>query len=207
MLWLIIPALVLSAVLGHVLMTHAPTSPWTVVALLGPMATLTTVWLWGARQRLAATALVAALTALAWALQAGYLTPQTLYVAQHAGIHGALATWFWSTLRPAAPGAQPKVPLIEQVARRVHPMTPDMATYAGHVTRTWALYFVGMAVASVLLYALAPFGAWSFFANVLTPVFVVVLFVGEYFFRYHRHPEFERVTMRVAVDAWRRNGE
>jgi uncharacterized membrane protein len=205
MLWLAVPVLVLGAVLGHVLMTNAPHSPWTVVALLGPMAGITTVWLWGARQRLAAGALVVGLAALAWALQAGHLMPQTLYVAQHAGIHLALAVWFWSTLRPSVAGAKPNVPLIEQVAKRVHPLTPDMATYARDVTRTWALYFVGMTIASVLLYAWGPFSAWSFFANVLTPVLVGVLFVGEYFFRYHRHPEFERVTMRVAVDAWRRN--
>ncbi len=189
-------ALLASAVLGHYLMSHAPQSPWTVVALLGPMALITTVWLWRSAHRVAAVATVVALTLLALALGRGSIQAETLYVAQHAGIHLALAAWFWSTMR--------STPLIVQVAQRVHALTPDMKAYASRVTQAWVLYFVGMAAVSVALFAWAPFAWWSLFANVLTPLGVVAMFVGEYVLRYRLHPEFERVTMRVAIDAWRR---
>ncbi len=192
---LIAVLLLLGAGGGHVLMTQAPQSPWAVALLLGPMATLTTLWLWRAGQRLLAAAIVVVLMALAWAMHQRHLQPETLYVAQHVGAHLALAAWFWSTLRGT--------PLIVQVARRVHALTPTMRAYATHVTRAWVIYFVAMASVSIALYLLAPFSRWSFFANVLTPVAVVVMFAGEHWFRYRRHPEFERVTMRVAVNAWR----
>ncbi len=192
---LIALALMLSAVGGHYLMTQAPNSPWAVVLLLGPMALLTILWMWRSGRRWVAAVVVAAVAGLAWGLQRGALQPETLYVAQHAGIHLALAAWFASTLRTT--------PLIVQVARRVHALTPAMHAYAVNVTRAWAVYFVAMAVVSVWLYLLAPFSVWSAFGNVVTPLSVVVMFVAEYWLRYQLHPEFERVTMRVAVNAWR----
>jgi uncharacterized membrane protein len=195
---LIVLALIASAVLGHVLMTRAPGSPLTVGVLLGPMVGLTALWLWSARQRLLAVALVLGLALLIRAVGQGKVQTEAIYVAQHAGIHLALGAWFASTLRTT--------PLIVQVARRVHDLTPDMHAYATQVTRAWVIYFVVMATVSVALYALAPFAAWSFFANVVTPVALVVMFVGEHLLRYRLHPEFERVTLRAAVDAWRRGG-
>ena len=98
-------------------------------------------------------------------------------------------------------------PLIVQVARRVHALTPAMHAYATNVTRAWAIYFVVMAVVSVALYLLAPFSVWAVFGNVVTPLSVVVMFVAEYWLRYQLHPEFERVTMRVAVNAWRNGAQ
>ncbi len=187
--------LLLGAVGGHVLMTRAPQSPWAVVLLLGPMAGLTMVWLWRAQQRALALSIGVGLIVLAWALHRSVLQPETLYVAQHVGVHFALAAWFGSTLRGT--------PLIVQVARRVHALTPAMQTYATHVTKAWTVYFVAMALVSLALHALAPFSTWSFFANVLTPLAVVAMFAGEHLLRYRWHPEFERVTMRVAVNAWR----
>jgi uncharacterized membrane protein len=106
-----------------------------------------------------------------------------------------MAAWFGSSLRTT--------PLIEQVAQRVHPMTPDMKAYAGKVTKAWVVYFVGMSVLSVALYALAPFAAWIAFATLFTPLSLVVMFVGEHWLRYRWHPEFERVTLKRAVRAWR----
>jgi hypothetical protein len=41
------------------------------------------------------------------------------------------------------------------------------------------------------------------FCNLLTPVFAVLLFVGEHVLRYVRHPEFERVSLRAALQAYR----
>lgn len=183
------------AVAGYVLMAHAPQSPWTVVAMLGPMALVTFAWLWGSRRRAWALGLLALLAAIAWGLQQGRISAEWLYVAQHAGIHAALAAWFASTLDT--------VPLIVRVARRAHAMTPPMVAYATNVTRAWVAYFVAIALVSLALYLLAPFAVWNVFATVITPLSVVAMFVGEYKLRYALHPEFERVRMRDAIRAWR----
>ena len=54
-----------------------------------------------------------------------------------------------------------------------------------------------MAALSLALYALAPFAAWAAFANLVTPLAMVLMFVGEYLLRYRLHPEFERATLRA----------
>jgi uncharacterized membrane protein len=59
-----------------------------------------------------------------------------------------------------------------------------------------------MALASIAIYAWLPFSAWALFANVLTPIFIATLFIGEHFMRYRLHPEFERVRMIDAVRAF-----
>ena len=183
------------AIAGYVLMAYAPQSPWTVVAMLGPMALATFAWLWGSKRRAWGVGLVALLAALAWGLRQGRISAEWLYVAQHAGIHAALAAWFASTLDT--------VPLIVRVARRVHALNAPMVAYATNVTRAWVIYFVVMAAVSIALYVLAPFAAWNVFATVITPLSLVAMFVGEYKLRYALHPEFERVKMRDAIRAWR----
>src|SRR6201989_3005644 len=59
-----------------------------------------------------------------------------------------------------------------------------------------------MALLSLVLYALAPFDVWATFANLLTPLAMVLLFVGEYLLRYRLHPEFERATLGQAMRAY-----
>jgi hypothetical protein len=60
--------------------------------------------------------------------------------------------------------------------------------------------------ASALLYALTPWSWWTLFCTVLTPVAAGLLMVGEHLWRYHRHPEFPRVTLRAGFDAYQRSG-
>ena len=50
----------------------------------------------------------------------------------------------------------------------------------------------------------APFAAWALFANLLTPLAVVLMFVGEFLLRYRLHPEFERATLADAMTAYAR---
>lgn len=192
---LVVLALVASAVLGHVLMSRAPASPWTALVLIGPMAMVTIVWLWRVGHRMSGIALTVAVGVLGWAILERRVSTQGLYLVQHAGIHAALAGWFWATLRGT--------PLIVQVARRVHALSPAMEAYATKVTGAWVVYFVAMAVMSILLFVQAPFETWSAFATLFTPASVVAMFAGEHWLRYRLHPEFERVTMRRALRAWR----
>jgi uncharacterized membrane protein len=184
--------------LSHWMMLYHAAAPWALAALFAP--------LWLALVGLAASRfgrLGAFITLLIGALciyeiangQAG--DPNRLYVLQHVGVNVVLCAWFLSTLRPG------RLSLIGEFAQRIHPLTPAHRTYTAKVTGLWALYFALMALASVLVYLTLPFQAWSLLANVLTPLCVIALFLGEHFARYRLHPEFERSRLvdvvRVAV--------
>lgn len=123
---------------------------------------------------------------------------QGLFLAQHAGVHGALALGFGWTLRRGSP------PLISMLAERVHGhLTPAMARYTRQVTQAWVLYFVAMTAASLGLYLGGQLRAWSLLVNAITPVATLAMFVGEYALRYRLHPEFERVGFSAAMRAYR----
>jgi uncharacterized membrane protein len=142
---------------------------------------------------------LAALVLQAW--HGGGLAPATLYLAQHVAIHAALAVMFALTLRPG------HEPLVTALARRVHGgMSPVMASYSRKVTVVWSAYFVLMAASSLALFAFAPFDVWAVFANLVTPVAMLLLFVGEYLLRYRLHPEFERATLADAMNAYAQRG-
>lgn len=194
--WLM--AAVAYALLSHGLMLYAADRPWAVAALLGPgllalggfaLAGGRTVWLAGVALAGAALALVT------W--HGGVGDVNRLYLAQHAGIHLALAVSFAYTLRLGG------VPMISAFALRVHAngLTPDMWRYTRTLTGVWAFYFAAMALASVAIFSALSWSAWSLFANLLTPLFAVALFGGEHLLRYRLHPEFERANWREALRA------
>jgi uncharacterized membrane protein len=184
------------ACVSHWMMLYHAAAPWAVLVLLGPLW-LTALGLaahrFGARGLALAGVAGAAGFALVWSGEAG--DPNRLYVFQHAGINALLCGWFASTLR----GNQ--LSLIGRFAERVHPLSPDMRRYTAQVTRVWALFFAAIAVASVVVYARLPFAAWSLLANLLTPLMVGALFIGEYLLRYRLHPEFERTRLIDALRA------
>jgi uncharacterized membrane protein len=190
---------------SHWLMTRAPASDWNAVVVVGPMLVLASVY--AARRRMHVFAAAAALAATALVVQAwrgdGF-APATLYLAQHLGIHLLLAFVFGSTLQPG------REPLIAALARRVHAggggITAPMAAYARKVTVVWTLYFLAMALLSIGLYAFAPFEAWAVFANLATPLAMLLVFVGEFVLRYRLHPEFERATLAQAMNAYSQRG-
>src|SRR5215217_5041986 len=184
----------------HWLMTAAPATAWNALIVVAPMLIVLVLFGLQRRQGLVAAAGLLALAGLAiQAWQGGGLAPRTLYLAQHVGIHLALATAFASTLRRGQEA------LITALARRVHGvLSPAMAAYSRRVTLLWTAYFVAMAALSLALFVWAPFGAWAVFANLATPVAMVALFIGEYLFRYRRHPEFERATLSAAIGAYSR---
>ena len=183
---------------SHWLMTSAPASPWNAVVVVGPMLVAAGVVAWQRGQR--ALALVAAAATAALVVQAGRgggVAAETLYLGQHVAVHLLLAFVFGSTL------AAGREPLVSALARRVHgSLTPAMAAYSRRVTVAWTFYFVAMAVLSIVLFATAPFAAWATFANLVTPLAIVAMFVGEYLLRYRLHPEFERTTITQAVRAY-----
>lgn len=186
------------AVLSQWMMLYHADAPWALAVLLGPLW-LTALGLAASRFGVVGGVLaaVAGLACFALVLRGEVGDPNRLYVAQHAGMHALLAAWFGSSLRGDG------LTVIGQFAQRVHHVTPDMRIYTRHVTQLWTGYFVSMVVASLAIYAWLPFSAWALFANVLTPVFIGALFIGEHLMRYRLHPEFERVRMIDAVRAFR----
>ena len=184
----------------HWLMTSAPTSRWNAVVVIGPMLGLLLLFAARRGQRLVAGAACLGLGGLvlqAW--HGGGLAPTTLYLTQHVAIHAALAVMFALTLRPG------QEPLVTALARRVHGgLSPGVAAYGRKVTLVWSGYFVLMAAISIGLFLFAPFDAWAVFANLLTPLAMVLLFVGEFLLRYRLHPEFERASLADQMNAYSR---
>jgi uncharacterized membrane protein len=187
-------------VLGtHWLMTRPP-SPWNVVGVLAPMLLAIAVGAWrGGQRALGALAALAVAALCAMALTGTAMSPNVLYLAQHAGVHAFLAIGFGSTLRAG------HTPLITTLATRVHgSLTPAMAAYTRHVTLAWVLYFVAIVAVSLGLYEFASFQTWAVFANLLTPIAMALMFGGEYLLRYRLHPEFERSSIADAIRSYMR---
>lgn len=182
----------------HWLMTRAGASPWSAVGVLTPMLAAIAVGAWrGGQHLLAALAALAIAGLAAQALFGVQVAPQRLYLAQHVGIHLSLAFAFGGTLRAG------RTPLITTLARRVHRnFTADMAAYTRNCTLAWVMYFAGMAGLSVALFVAAPFDTWALFANLLTPVTLAAMFIGEYLLRYLLHPEFERTSFADAIRSY-----
>jgi uncharacterized membrane protein len=196
-------AVVVYAVLSNWLMVNAPLNPWAVAILFGPLLLALAAGAWAARQTwLLLLCALGVLLLAAVVARGGVQHINLLYVLQHAGIHLALALGFGITLRQGA------TPLITGLAATVHrQFTPAMQAYTRWLTGLWCAYFLGMVVLSFAIYLLAPWPLWSIFCNLLTPLFAVLLFVVEHLLRYRRHPDFERVSMRAAFEAYQRSGE
>jgi uncharacterized membrane protein len=188
------------ALLSHVLMVMAADRPWAIVVLLGPLLLGVSAV---ALQQRHLPSLLASMVALCglWAYASaheGLHRIEHLYLLQHAGIHCAFGFVFGATLRRGA------TPLVSAFALRVHRViTPELMRYTRQVTWAWCLYFAGIVVLSLLLFAAAPWWVWSAFANLVTPVAALALFVGEYLLRYRLHPQFERITLAQALQAYR----
>jgi len=184
------------AVLSHWMMLYHAAAPWALAALFAPLWLALVGLVAGRFGRLGAAVVVLAGAASIYEIANGAAgDPNVLYVLQHVGINMVLCAWFTSTLRPG------RLSLIGEFASRIHPLSPDQRVYTAKVTGMWAIYFALMALASVLIYLTLPFQAWSLLANVLTPLCVLALFVGEHFARYRLHPEFERSRLVDVVRA------
>jgi uncharacterized membrane protein len=98
-------------------------------------------------------------------------------------------------------------PLCTRFAQAVHTVvTPQHEIYTRQVTIAWTLFFAAMALASTLLFFLAPLVTWSVFANFLTLPLVALMFIGEYGVRRWVLPEMRHMHILDAVRAFRNAG-
>lgn len=169
---------------------------------LAPLAAAL-VWVtgrsWRGRLGLAALALAATGGWIAW--RAAGANPALVYLLPHVGACLFMLWFFGHTLMPG------REALITRLARRIHGTLPaDVERYTRHVTTAWCLFFAGMALASLLLFFLAPLAVWSVFANLLNLPLVVAMFLTEYLYRILRHPDFSRVSIRSTIRAFQKCG-
>ena len=121
-----------------------------------------------------------------------------VYWLQHMGMQLILFMTFGRTL---IAGRQP---LCTRLAHAVHAVvTPQHEIYTRQVTIAWTLFFAAMALASALLFFLAPLAIWSVFANLLTLPLVALMFIGEYWVRRSVLPEMRHMRILDSIHAFR----
>lgn len=122
-----------------------------------------------------------------------------VYWLQHVGMQLILLIFFGRTLLPG------QEPLCTRYARVVHAplaLSPRHARYTRDITLAWVVFFAVMALASTLLFFLAPLAVWSMFANFATLPLVALMFVAEYKVRAWVLPQVPPVHILDAVRAF-----
>ncbi len=148
-----------------------------------------------ARGLIAALAAAAAIALLAATFESSeqlllYLTPVL--------INATLAVFFGRTLLPG------ETPIITRFSILLRgKLEPGVVRYTRRVTQVWTLFFILLALESLLLALFAPLEIWSLFANILNYLLAGLLFAGEYFFRVHHlrdleHPGFTRFVRNLS---------
>jgi uncharacterized membrane protein len=123
-----------------------------------------------------------------------------LFFLQHAGINLVLGIVFGRTLFGG------REPLVTTFARLVHGTLPsEVERYSRQVTVAWTLFFLTLFVASCALYLARELAAWSFLANIASPVLIAAMFVAEYSIRHRVLPDWERVGIFGGVRAFARH--
>ena len=198
--WLGIAALLVGyPLLAHYTNESAHSSSLGALVAIAPVVLVALVLAWRSPRRLT---MLGVLVLLGIALWAGWPALENhfglVYWLQHVGMQLILFMTFGRTL---IAGRQP---LCTRFARAVHAVvTPQHEIYARQVTIAWTLFFVAMALASTLLFFLAPLATWSVFANFLTLPLVALMFVGEYWVRRWALPDMRHMHILDAVRAFR----
>jgi uncharacterized membrane protein len=161
----------------HFTVTAAQPSIFGALLAVVPLALAALAMAWTSRRRgLALLLWGAALMTLAseWTLVMSRF--EWIYFLQHVGIFSLLALGFGRSL---APGAEP---MVSRFARMSHggKLAPLLAAYTRRVTLAWAVFFAGLALVSLLLFLNGALELWSLFINLVTPIAIGIMFMGEF---------------------------
>jgi len=198
--WLAVAALLI----GYPLLAHYTTEAAHSPALgalvaLAPAVLIAFLFAWNSPRRgllLGALGFACALVAAAWPLVENHFGQ--VYWLQNMGLHLVLLLTFARTL---IAGRQP---LCTRFAEALYgPVSVAHAVYTRQVTIAWAVFFAAMAIASTLLFLLAPLAIWSIFANFLTLPLVALMFVVEFAVRRRVLPDLQDMRIMDAVRAFR----
>jgi uncharacterized membrane protein len=177
--------------------------PSTLMLALGvtPLTVMTLLAAWHSRMRWWALTFLAvlALTVLLY-LEESRNHVNWLYFMQHAGAMTLLAITFGSTL-----GRGDSDALCSRVTRLMLPGPADPAymRYTWKITLAWTVYFITSGVVSVGLFFFGPIAVWSWFANLLTPLIVGLMFVIEYLVRVRVLPDRAHFSIAQTIQAYR----
>jgi uncharacterized membrane protein len=189
------------ALLAHAALVDSLPPMWGALLSLVPLAG---VLVWITRRsggRLAALALVALAAVGLWlgwgSLQRNF---PSLFFVEHAGANLLLALVFGRTLRAGAE------PLVTRFARITHPaLPPEVVRYTRHVTLAWTIFFATLFTLSCLLYLGGLLAAWSFLANIASPLMVGSMFLAEYAIRLRALPHWPRAGILGGIRAFSRH--
>lgn len=169
------------------------------IVSIAPLALLAAALAWRSpRRTLMLCLLVLSFIALgaAWPLLEHHFG--LVYWLQNMGLQLILFITFGRTLLAG------RQPLCTRFSEALYgPVSPVHARYTRQVTVAWTLFFAAMALASTLLYFLAPITAWSFFSNFLMLPLVALMFLFEYGVRRCVLPDTGHMRFFDAIRAFR----
>jgi uncharacterized membrane protein len=117
-----------------------------------------------------------------------------VYLLQEGGFYSLMALSFGQSLLGQ------RQALCTQLADKVHgPLSMQEVRYTRRVTAAWAIFFVLITAATVILYAFASLTAWSLFANFCVLPLIGLMFAGEYAIRRRALPQLPRPGILAAV--------
>lgn len=177
--------------------------PPLVAILIGlvPLSVAALATAWNSRMRPLAL-LLCAVCALALILNLEFLRDHAawLYFVQHAGAMILLGIMFGSSLGAGHGDALCSRIAIFAIRER---LDADYIHYTWKVTLVWTIYFALSAMLSVLLFFFGTTQVWSFFANLLTPALLGVMFIGEYLIRQRVLPNRAHFSVTEIISAYR----
>jgi uncharacterized membrane protein len=187
------------AVLAHRAASAGNPGLFEAAVFIVPLMALSLVMAWRSTRRALWLALwLAVAVALFLARDQLGASTQWVLLLQHVAINAMLCLGFARTL------AAGSVPLVSRFAKIAHgTLTPRIESYTRRVTWAWVIYFGLTAIASVLLFALAPPTVWSIFVNLLSLPLLVAMFAGEFLVRSLVVPRAERSGFFKALAAYR----
>lgn len=187
--------------LGHIAASSQHPPLFALIVGLIPLGAITVVAAWNSRSRHLALTLCAIGT-MAIPINIDYLSAHAawVYFIQHAGAMTLLGFTFGATLNSGDAGA-----LCSRMASFVlgARMDPEYLRYTWKVTVAWTAFFIITGTLSVILFFFGPIEIWSLFANLLTPVFVGAMFVGEYLIRVRVLPNRSHFSIIETIQAYR----
>jgi uncharacterized membrane protein len=200
--WLAIAALVIGyPLLAHYTNESAQHRHLGAAVAIAPVILIALLLAWRSAQRplmLGAAGVLCVALGMAWPALENHF--DVIYWLQHAGTQLLLLMVFGRTLIGG------RLPLCTRFARAVHAplrLTAEHELYTRRVTLVWTVFFAVMGLTSTALFFLASLPAWSVFANFLTPLLIVALFVAEYVVRHKVLPHIPRTHILDAVRAFK----
>ncbi|WP_338620636.1 hypothetical protein [Paludibacterium sp. THUN1379] len=195
-------AIVFAAYAGLSYLASASHHPPVLAVIVGslPLATGVVIACWHSAFRWPALAgCLAATIAIALNIDTLLTHAAWLYFVQHLAAMVSLGIMFGSTLGTHH-GA-----LCSRIARIAisEVLDADYLRYTWGVTLAWTIYFVASGLISIGLFCLAPLPAWAFFATILTPVSLGIMFGGEFLIRLRLLPDRPHFSIAQTIASYR----